>query len=139
MTTEMNQMASGNNPTPGVIGGQTSLVFGNGNLGKPAWTALENLMTYKQQQSPDGQWDALVPVYGDNDCQPNGWKPIVGFATVRITYVGGPGNANNALNCTGNSAPGCVKGVIQCNVFDGSAGGGVPFGPTFATIPGLVE
>jgi len=29
--------------------------------------------------------------------------------------------------------------VVQCNVFDGTAGGGIPFGPTFATIPGLVE
>src|SRR5262249_674906 len=139
MVTEMNQMASGNNPTPGVIGGQTSLVFGNGNLGKPAWTALQNLMTYEQQHSSDGQWNALVPVYGDNDCQHNGWKPIIGFATVRITYVGGPGNPNNALNCTGNSAPGCVKGVVQCNVFNGNNGGGIPFGPTFSTIPGLVE
>jgi len=140
MRTEVNQMAQGNNPTPGVVAGQTSLVFGNGNLGNQTWTALVNLFNYKQQTSPNGQWDALVPVYGDNDCQPNGWKPIVGFATVRITYVGGPGNPNNALNCSGgNVAPGCIKGVVQCNVFNGTNGGGIPFGPTFATIPGLVE
>jgi len=139
MVTEMNQMAAGNSPTPALVGGQSSIVTGNGDLGRPAWTALQNLMTYKQQTSPDGQWDALVPVYGDNDCRPSGWKPVVGFATVRITYVGGPGDPNNALNCTGNSAPGCIKGVVQCNVFDGTGGGGVPFGPTFATIPGLVQ
>jgi len=137
MTTITNQMASGNNPSPGAVGGQTSLVFGNGNLGNPAWTALQNLYNY--EINTYGQWNALVPVYGDNDCQPNGWKPVVGFATVKITYVGGPGNANNSLNCTGNSAPGCIKGVVQCNVFNGNNGGGIPFGPTFATIPGLVE
>lgn len=140
MKTIVNQMAQGNNPSPGAQGGTTSLVFGNGNLGNQTWTALQNLLTYEQSISPNGQWDALVPVYGDNDCQPNGWKPIIGFATVRITYVGGPGNPNNALNCTGgNVAPGCIVGQVQCNVFNGTTGGGVPFGPTLATIPGLVE
>ena len=138
MTTIVNQMASGNNPSPAVVAGQTSLDFGNGNLGNQTWTALQNLYNY--EINTNGAWDALVPVYGDNDCQPNGFKPIVGFATVRITYVGGPGNPNNAINCpTGNSAPGCIRGVVQCNVFNGNNGGGIPFGPTFATIPGLVE
>lgn len=138
MTTITNEMASGNNPSPGAVGGQTSLVFGNGNLGNQSWTALQNLYNYEIRTY--GEWDALVPVYGDNDCQPNGWKPIIGFATVKITYVGGPGNPNNALNCTGgNVAPGCITGVVQCNVFNGNNGGGIPFGPTFSTIPGLVE
>ena len=140
MVTEINQMASGNNPTPGAVGGQTSLVFGNGNLGNPAWTALLNLYNYEVQNY--GHWDALVPVYGPvgtTDCTPTGWKPVIGFATVRITYVGGPGNKNNAANCTGNSAPGCIKAVVQCNVFNGNNGNGLPFGPTLATIPGLVE
>lgn len=138
MTTIVNQMASGNNPSPAAIGGQTSLDFGNGNLGNQTWTALQNLYNY--EINTYGQWDALVPVYGDNDCQPNGFKPIIGFATVKITYVGGPGNPNNALNCTGgNVAPGCITGVVQCNVFNGNNGGGIPFGPTFSTIPGLVE
>lgn len=137
MVTIINQMAQGNNPSPAAIGGQTALDFGNGNLGNQAWTALQNLYNY--EINTYGQWNALVPVYGDNDCQPNGFKPIVGFATVKITYVGGPGNKNNAANCTGNSAPGCIKGVVQCNVFNGNNGGGIPFGPTFSTIPGLVE
>ena len=134
-------MANGVNPTPGAVAGQTSLVFGNGNLGNPAWTALQNLMQYNVNTY--GQWDALVPVYGPvgtTDCTPTGWKPIVGFATMRITYVGGPGDANNSLNCLGgNPGNGCITGVVQCNVFDGTAGGGIPFGPTLATIPGLVE
>jgi Flp pilus assembly protein TadG len=141
MVSIINQMANGNNPSPGAVAGQTSLVFGNGNLGHPAWTGLQNLLQY--HINTEGQWDALVPVYGPvgtTDCTPTGFKPIVGFATVRITYVGGPGDANNAANCSGgNVATGCITGVVQCNVFDGSAGGGIPFGPTFATIPGLVE
>jgi len=138
MRSIVNQMAQGNNPSPGAVAGQTSLVFGNGNLGNQTWTALENL--YQYHINNDGEWISLVPVYGDNDCQPNLWKPIVGFASVKITFVGGPGNPNNALNCTGgNVAPGCIRGVVQCNVFNGNAGGGIPFGPTFSTIPGLVE
>ncbi len=138
MRTIVNQMAQGNNPSPGAIAGQTSLVFGNGNLGNQTWTALQNLYQYEVRTY--GEWDALVPVYGDNDCQPNGWKPIIGFATVKITYVGGPGNPNNSRNCTGgNVAPGCIVGQVQCNVFNGNNGGGVPFGPTLATIPGLVQ
>lgn len=140
MVSIMNQMLSGNNPSPAAVGGVTSLDFGNGNLGKPAWTDLQNLLQYEQQHSPDGQWNALVPVYGSNSCQPSGFIPVIGFATVRITYVGGPGNPNNALNCTGgNVATGCIVGVVQCNVFNGNNGGGIPFGPTFSTIPGLVE
>jgi Flp pilus assembly protein TadG len=141
LTSIVNQMASGNNPSPAAVAGQTSLVFGNGNLGNPAWTALQNLLQY--HINTEGQWDALVPVYGPSgttDCTPTGFKPIIGFATVRILYVGGPGDPNNALNCTGgNVSTGCINGVVQCNVFDGTAGGGIPFGPTFATIPGLVE
>src|SRR5215831_8228198 len=138
MVSIMDQMISGNNPSPAAVGGVTSLEFGNGNLGKPAWTALQNLLQY--EVNTYGQWNALVPVYGSNSCQPSGMIPVIGFATVKITYVGGPGNPNNALNCTGgNVAPGCIVGVVQCNVFNGSTGGGIPFGPTLATIPGLVQ
>ncbi|WP_455388164.1 hypothetical protein, partial [Petrachloros mirabilis] len=73
-------------------------------------------------------------------CSPTGAQTIIGFATVQITYVGGPGNANNAANCTGtNPSTGCMSGVIQCDVFQGNGGsGGGSFG-TFGTIPGLVE
>lgn len=134
----VNQMAQGNNPTPGATGGETQIVTGNGNLGNPAWTAMKNLLQYNINTK--GAWNALVPVYQGNDCQPSGLKTIIGFATVKITYVGGPGDPNNSLNCTGsNVAPGCLVGQIQCNVFNGTVGGGVPFGPTLATIPGLVE
>ena len=133
----INQMAQGNNPTPGATGGQTQIATGNGNLGNPAWTALQNLLQYNINTY--GEWNALVPVYAGDDCSPSQWQTVVGFATVKITYVGGPGDPNNAANCTGNTATGCIAGQIQCNVFNGTVGGGPPFGPTLATIPGLVE
>lgn len=136
MKTIIDGMINGTYQSPGVQAGQSSLNFGNGNIGA-AWSRLVTL--WQTEVAQNGNWDALVPVYGTNDCTPNGAEPIIGFATARITYVGGPGNKNNAANCTGNSAPGCIKAVIQCNVFNGTAGGGVPFGPTFATIPGLVQ
>jgi len=130
-------MINGTYTSPATTAGQSTLQFGNGNIGS-TWSRLETLFNNMTAQGQN--WDAVLPVYGSNDCTPNGPIPIVGFATVRITFVGGPGNPNNALNCSGgNVAPGCIKGVIQCNVFGGSAGGGLPFGPTFATIPGLVE
>lgn len=130
-------MINGTYTSPATTAGQSTLQFGNGNIGS-TWSRLETLFNNMTAQGQN--WDAVLPVYGSNDCTPNGPIPIVGFATVRITFVGGPGNPNNALNCSGgNVAPGCIKGVVQCNVFGGTAGGGLPFGPTFATIPGLVE
>jgi Flp pilus assembly protein TadG len=130
-------MNNGTYTSPATTAGQTSLNFGNGNIGA-AWSRLVTL--FNTMTANGNTWDAVIPVYGSNDCMPNGLIPVVGFATVRITFVGGPGNPLNSVNCTGgNVAPGCIKGVIQCNVFGGTAGGGPPFGPTFATIPGLVE
>ena len=130
-------MNSGTYTSPATTAGQSSLNFGNGNIGS-TWSRLETL--FNTMTANGNTWDPVLPVYGSNDCTPNGSIPIVGFATVRITFVGGPGNPLNSVNCTGgNTAPGCIRGVVQCNVFGGSAGGGPPFGPTFATIPGLVE
>ena len=135
----INGMINATYTSPPTTAGQSSLNFGNGNIGA-AWSRLVTL--FNQNTANGNTWDAVVPVYGTgaaSDCMPSGPEPIVGFSTVRITYVGGPGNPNNSLNCTGNASPGCVTAVIQCNVFGGTAGGGPPFGPTFATIPGLVE
>ena len=130
-------MINGTYTSPATTAGQSSLNFGNGNIGS-TWSRLETL--FNNMTANGNTWDAVLPVYGSNDCTPSGPIPIVGFATVRITFVGGPGNPLNAANCTGgNVAPGCIRGVVQCNVFGGTAGGGPPFGPTFATIPGLVE
>ncbi|HKT35266.1 MAG TPA: pilus assembly protein TadG-related protein [Nitrospira sp.] len=139
MKSIINGMINGTYTSPPTTAGQSSLNFGNGNIGA-AWSRLTTL--FNQETANGNTWDAVVPVYGTgaaSDCMPSGLLPIDGFATVRITYVGGPGNPNNSLNCTGNASPGCVTAVIQCNVFGGTAGGGPPFGPTFATIPGLVE
>ena len=139
MKSILDGMIAGTYTSPATTAGQSSLNFGNGTIGS-AWSRLETL--FNQETANGNTWDAVMPVYGTgvaSDCTPSGPLPIVGFATVRITYVGGPGNPLNGVNCTGNSAPGCVRGVVQCNVFGGTAGGGPPFGPTFATIPGLVE
>src|SRR5215510_5830889 len=137
MKTIIDGMNNGTYTSPATTAGQTSLNFGNGNIGA-AWSRLVTL--FNTMTANGNTWDAVIPVYGSNDCMPNGLIPVVGFATVRITFVGGPGNPLNSVNCTGgNTAPGCIRGVIQCNVFGGTAGGGPPFGPTFATIPGLVE
>lgn len=133
----VNGMANGTYTPPGGQAGIMSLTFGNGNLGNPAWGAMTNL--WQAQVAANGTWNALVPVYAGSDCSPSGPQLVIGFATVQITYVGGPGDPNNALNCTGNTATGCIAGTIQCNVFNGAGGGGTPFGPTFGTIPGLVE
>ena len=130
-------MINGTYTSPATTAGQSTLQFGNGNIGA-TWSRLETL--FNNMTANGNTWDAVLPVYGSNDCTPSGPIPVVGFATVRITFVGGPGNPLNSVNCTGgNTAPGCIKGVVKCNVFGGNAGGGPPFGPTFATIPGLVE
>jgi Flp pilus assembly protein TadG len=130
-------MTNGTYTPPGAQAGQTSLEFGNGNIAS-AWSDMVTL--WQTRVSQYGAWDANVPVYAGDDCSPNGPKPIIGFATVRITYVGVPGDANNSTYCTGgNTSTGCMAGVIQCDVFEGSGGsGGTGFG-TFGTIPGLVE
>jgi hypothetical protein len=130
-------MTAGTYTPPAATAGQTSLEFGNGNIAS-AWADLVTL--WQTRIAQHGSWDAHVPVYAGDDCSPNGPKPIIGFATVRITYVGVPGDANNSANCTGgNTSTGCMSGVIQCDVFEGMGGsGGAPFG-TFGTIPGLVE
>lgn len=129
-------MTDGSYSPPGATAGQTSLELGNGNIGS-AWADLVTLWQTKVAQN--GTWDAQVPVYAGSDCSP-GNERIIGFATVRITYVGEPGNPNNAANCTGaNPRTGCLSGRIQCDVFEGNGGsGGGGFG-TFGTIPGLVE
>lgn len=130
-------MTNGSYTPPGATAGQTSLEFGNGNIGA-AWADLVTL--WQTRVAQNGAWDAQVPVYAGNDCSPTGPQPIIGFATVRITYVGEPGNANNSTYCTGgNTSTGCMAGVVQCDVFEGNGGsGGAGFG-TFGTIPGLVE
>ena len=133
----VNGMINGTYTPPSAQAGQTSLNFTNGNMAS-VWASLVTL--WQTRVAQNGVWDANVPVYAGNDCSPSGAQAIIGFATVRINYVGQPGDANNAANCTGsNPSTGCMSGVVQCDVFEGMGGsGGAPFG-TFGTIPGLVE
>jgi Flp pilus assembly protein TadG len=128
-------MINGTYTAPQVTAGQNSLNFTNGNMAS-VWA---DLVTLWQLRTQNGPWDAQVPVYAGNDCSPSGAQLIIGTATVRINYVGEPGNANNAANCSGsNPSTGCMSGVVQCDVFEGTGGIGGGFG-TFGTIPGLVE
>jgi Flp pilus assembly protein TadG len=132
----VNGMINGTYTPPAAQAGVTSLNFTNGNMAS-VWADLVTLWQTKAAQ--DGAWNVQVPVYAGDDCSPTGAQPIIGFVTMQITYVGQPGNANNAANCAGTTpATGCMTGIIQCNVFEGMGSGGAPFG-TFGTIPGLVE
>lgn len=134
---EVNGMVNGSYQAPAGTAGVSSIEMGNGNLGNPAWSALVNL--WQTQVAANGAWNAFVPVYAGNDCSPSGPQLVVGFATVQITYVGGPGSAGNAAACPGSTTgTGCISGVVQCDVFEGTGGGGGTYG-TFGTIPGLVE
>jgi Flp pilus assembly protein TadG len=129
-------MIAGTYTPPSAQAGVTSFNFTNGNRGS-TWDALVTLWQMKVAQ--EGAWNVQVPVYLGDDCSPTGAQLIIGFATMKITYVGHPGDANNAVNCVGtNPGTGCMTGSIQCNVFEGLGSGGAPFG-TFGTIPGLVE
>lgn len=132
----VNGMIDGSYTPPTAQAGLTSLNFTNGNMAS-VWA---DLVTLWQVRTQNGPWDAQVPVYAGSDCSPSGPQPIIGFATVRINYVGRPGDALNAANCTGsNPSTGCMSGVVQCNVFEGGGGGGGGAFGTFGTIPGLVE
>ena len=132
----VNGMINGTYTPPSAQAGQTTLNFTNGNMAS-VWA---NMVTLWHLRTQNGPWDAQVPVYAGSDCTPSGAQSIIGYATVRINYVGTPGDALNAANCTGsNPSTGCMSGVVQCNVFEGGGGsGGGSFG-TFGTIPGLVE
>jgi len=130
-------MTNGTYTPPGGQAGVTTLDFTNGNMAS-VWSRLVTL--WQTEVANNGAWNAYVPVYAGNDCSPSGAQLIIGFATVRITYVGVPGDPNNAANCTGsNPSTGCMSGTIQCDVFQGNGGSGGGAYGTFGTIPGLVE
>ena len=124
----INGLRTGTFTSPGTEAGISSVNMTNGTLSNPSWNALINL--YNSQKDASGGWDVFVPVYAGTtaaSCNPSGFTPIVGYATARVTSVQGQPNAQ-------------ILATIQCNVYEGNtSGGGPPFGPTFATIPGLVE
>ena len=86
-------MINGTYTPPQGQAGQTTLNFGNGNIGICLGQPGDPLA---DPGRGNGAWDAYVPVYAGSDCSPSGAQLIIGFATVRITYVGEPGDANNS-------------------------------------------
>jgi hypothetical protein len=120
----INGMIAGTYQSPPTTAGQTQLQFINGTLSNPTWDALVQL--FQQQSAGTGYWDAMVPVYQGNACNPSGAITIMGYANIRITNVHGQPGAT-------------IVGNVQCPQFQaGGVGGGPSFG-VFTTVPGLVE
>lgn len=120
----VNGMVDGSYNAPPTTAGQTYVNITNGTLSNPSWNALINLFNVKR----DGTccWDAQVPVYEGNACNPSGSVLIKGYANIRITAITGPPNHT-------------ITGNVTCPMFmAGGAGGGPAYG-VFTTVPGLVE
>lgn len=103
-----------------------SFVFTGGNLSS-ATDSIYNL--YQAKCIDDGTgvcvWSTKVVVY-DAPCgeNPNQTIPVIGFATVEITGVGGP--------------PPVMTAKVACGLVTDGVGGGSYYG-TWGSIPGLVE
>jgi len=81
---------------------------------------------FNARKDANGVWDALVPVYQGNACNPSGAIPIVGYANIAITNIHGQPGAT-------------IVGKVSCPMFQsGGVGGGPAYG-VFTTLPGLVE
>ena len=120
----INGMINGTYQAPPTTAGVSSINFTNGTLSNQTWNALVNL--FQQKSAGTGYWDALVPVYQGNACNPSGAIPIVGYANMRITNIHGQPGAT-------------ITGQVTCPMFQsGGVGGGPAYG-VFTTIPGLVE
>jgi Flp pilus assembly protein TadG len=120
----INGMINGTYQTPTTTAGTSQLNFTNGTLSNPTWNAMVNLFNARKDAS--GVWNALVPVYQGNACNPSGAIPIIGYANIAITNVHGQPGAT-------------IVGHVSCPLFQaGGAGGGPAFG-VFTTLPGLVE
>ena len=120
----INGMIDGTYQAPATTAGVSQLNFTNGTLSNPTWDALRTL--FLQRSAGTGYWDALVPVYQGNACNPSGAIPIVGYANIRITNIQGQPGAT-------------ITGQVTCPMFQsGGVGGGPAYG-VFTTIPGLVE
>ena len=120
----INGMIAGTYTTPATTAGVTDLQFTNGTLSTQTWNALVNL--FNARKDANGVWDALVPVYQGNACNPSGAIPIIGYANIAITNIHGQPGAT-------------IVGNVSCPLFQaGGVGGGPAFG-VFTTLPGLVE
>ena len=128
--------------SPETTAGVTQFVFTGGTLGSafPDMAALFDLMRQLNDGILDmdenlGTWTTSVPVFADPDgscvCQegganPSGEKLIVGFATIIMSKVLGPGGGME------------LQGQLICDIVKPGEGGGLPTG-TLGDIPGLVE
>jgi hypothetical protein len=120
----INGMINGTYQTPSTAAGTSQLNFTNGTLSNPTWNAMVNL--FNARKDANGVWNALVPVYQGNACNPSGAIPIIGYANIAITNVHGQPGAT-------------IVGHVSCPLFQaGGVGGGPAFG-VFTTLPGLVE
>jgi Flp pilus assembly protein TadG len=120
----VNGLAADTYQTPATTAGETYMNFTGGTLSTPSWNALINLFNVKR--GSECCWDALVPVYDGNDCNPSGAKLIVGYANIRVTNV----QAAPIHTITGN---------VTCPLFEAGGGAAGPAYGVFTTIPGLVE
>lgn len=119
----VNGMAAGTYQAPATTAGQTSVNVTNGTLSTQSWNALINLFNVKR--GSNCCWDAQVPVYQGNACNPNGTVLIKGYANIRITAITGSPN----FTITGN---------VTCPMLMPGGSGGPAYG-VFTTVPGLVE
>jgi Flp pilus assembly protein TadG len=122
--TIVNGMAAGTYNSPPTTAGQTSVNITNGTLSNRSWNALINLFDVKRGSSCC--WDAQVPVYEGNACNPSGSVLIKGYANIRITAI------TPAPNHT-------ITGNVTCPMFIAGGSGGGPAYGVFTTVSGLVE
>ncbi|HEX7766957.1 MAG TPA: hypothetical protein VF443_09590, partial [Nitrospira sp.] len=104
--------------------GQTYVNVTNGTLSNLSWNALINLFNVKRGSTCC--WDAQVPVYEGDACNPSGTVLIKGYANIRITAITGPPNHT-------------ITGNVTCPMFMAGGSGGGPAYGVFTTVPGLVE
>ncbi len=128
--------------SPETTAGQTQFSFTGGTVGAafPDMTALFDVMKKLDDGILDMDkdlttWTTSVPVFADPDgscvcneggSNPSGEKLIVGFATITMSEVLGPGGGME------------LRGKLICDIVKPGDSGGMPTG-TLGDIPGLVE
>ena len=108
---------------PPTTAGETSIQMTNGTLSTQSWNALVNLFNVKR--GSNCCWDAQVPVYEGNVCNPSGTVKIKGYANITITAIA-------------TSPSHTITGNVSCPVLMPGGSGGPGYG-VYTTVPGLVE
>ena len=110
--------------SPTTTAGETSYNFTGGAVASrfPDMKAL-----YDARKDANGDWEVVIPVYEDTSCaNPNGPKPIIGFARARIYDVQVAPNQTMLAN-------------VECGVVSWGAGNGPnDFGTLYAS-PGMIQ